>query len=223
MIIESDFHDYYDPIVRTAGVDKRVVYIRKTTEIKEDPWAKALPGLYERWDSNKRLDQHLVKVFVIAGKVYPLLDASAWVNSHHEEKIFYGMDEVRKFYAKALTYEKRYRFLSDWSSTAKLQKLEQLCARDHVEECIRLRCPVFMVELEKHVLTLNPNLRSFGLQHVVPPVTTYQDIYTFLSGVLSNPEKEPQPISDKAKTQLYGFDKRTSFRKDTPPTRKQKA
>lgn len=34
--------------------------------------------------------------------------------------------------------------------------------------------------------------------------------------------KEPRPITSKQKAAAHGFDTKTSFRKDTPPTRKQK-
>ena len=41
MLIISKFHDYYDCIIRTTGVDKSVIYKRTTEEI--DPLRNILP------------------------------------------------------------------------------------------------------------------------------------------------------------------------------------
>lgn len=71
-------------------------------------------------------------------------------------------------------------------------------------------------------IAVNNNLSKLNFQSVVCPVQAFQEVQMFISGVLGIGEKPVIEISNNDKIVSQGFDLKTSFRKDTPPTRKQK-
>lgn len=68
-------------------------------------------------------------------------------------------------------------------------------------------------------IMVNCNLGYMGFASVVDPYTARQTIENFLRNDLVE-EKPVQPLDDKYRIVGHGFDLKTSFRKDTPPTRK---
>jgi hypothetical protein len=62
-------------------------------------------------------------------------------------------------------------------------------------------------------LIINPRLKDWGFQSVKDPVTAFQDIFMYISGVLGTPEKPMVKISDKEMAKKRGHDGKFSFRK----------
>jgi hypothetical protein len=64
-------------------------------------------------------------------------------------------------------------------------------------------------------LIINPRLKDWGFQSIKDPVTAFQDIFMYISGVLGIPDPAMIKISDKELAKKKGHDGKFSFRK--PP------
>lgn len=220
MLIVSKFHDYYD-VGMKLGADKTCVYRRNTVVIDKKPSTETLRT--EGWNTY---------VVGFCGKFYPMVyhvDCNGVIN-----KIIWDADEAVRFIP-----QKRMRFYWDQDSIdselgvrrffdRKYPKLETLF-QDH-------RTPIFgfdppslrMYSWKKDenylTLVLNPNLKNLKFYKVKDPITAYQEIYMYLSGVLGSRGPEPLPISDKLKAQAHGHDGKYSFKKapGEPKRRKKK-
>jgi hypothetical protein len=73
---------------------------------------------------------------------------------------------------------------------------------------------------ESKQLILNPKLKDWGFQSVVDPVSAFQSIYMYISGVIGVPESPMVKISDKEMAKKRGHDDKYSFRK--PPGKRGK-
>jgi hypothetical protein len=62
-------------------------------------------------------------------------------------------------------------------------------------------------------VVLNPVLKDIEFFKIKIPPDTFREIVTFISNVLTNPEKESPPLPNKLKIISKGFDYKTSFRK----------
>ena len=73
-----------------------------------------------------------------------------------------------------------------------------------------------------HII-LNPILKNIEFYKVgIDAKTAFMSIQTYISNILTNPEKEPV-IPNKVKIESHGYDFKTSFRKDpTKPWKKRK-
>lgn len=81
---------------------------------------------------------------------------------------------------------------------------------------IKLNCAVSMFHIvnNKVKLIINPKLSDFEFFNRLDAFSCYQQIEMFINGVLAPKEKESQPLTDKEKIQQYGFDIKSSFRKE---------
>jgi hypothetical protein len=70
------------------------------------------------------------------------------------------------------------------------------------------------VAKEKYNIITNPQLKTFEFFRVVDPYQAFQEISMYLGGVLGTEGNGMVEISDKDKILQYGFDLKTSFRKD---------
>lgn len=219
MIIESKFHDYYDPIAKRF-IDKSIVYKRHAKLIKEKSPIE-LPRGPEGWDVDT------VNYLVFCGKLYPfvIITDKKKVNSvcrnygpdlpinwGYKNDIFsYNIDDVRKIVGCQYKH---------WNNISQ-DKLTNALNFNWIEFSIKHKCPVFIIYPNNNQIILNPSLRECKFYQVKDINQTFQELRTFISMVLTEPEKSARPITDKQRAENHGFNK-FSFRKDTPPTRKQK-
>jgi hypothetical protein len=61
--------------------------------------------------------------------------------------------------------------------------------------------------------TLNPNLKDLQFQKYKDAYSTFQEIQSYISGILGVTTPETIVLSDKSKILKAGFDPKTSFRK----------
>jgi hypothetical protein len=200
MLIVSKFHDYYDTI-KTFGIDKSIVYKRKTEEIKEDIFNDK--SAFERFFY---YDRELVRKFKVSvcGTVYKGL--------YYEDKYYY---EVESFIqairtANAKYYEELIKRNKYIETDFKIEISEKL-----FNEHIKYRTPIITQQEKCNRQMFNEKdscLKNFNFEKIIDPFTMFQKVQQFISGVLTNKEKEPWPISDKLKAESHGYDK-FSFRK----------
>lgn len=194
MLIDSDFKDYYD-VIKSYGIDKTVVYCRKTSEVI----------LKDSLVSNYQREEEVLIGF--CGKIYPL-------------KILRRIDKPDIYFYTQAGYNKalkkkqdRYRYVSHrelefWTKPwPQLQELFQ-----------SLRTPIFAVTDRPDnkrgcIITLNPKLKDYQFQHVIDPASAFQSIYMYISGVLGTPLNPTVTIDDKHKAIAHGHDGKYSFKK----------
>jgi len=243
MIIESKFRDFYDCIAKRPDfVDKSFVYDRKTTCLNmqgdktispfspysvtfnkkhgvlpsEIPFSTGFPFQNSRFHfrDDDKMYGHLAAL-IVAGKLYPFV----WLDNRHHDSFCYDDETIAKFVKETQWGKKEQEVV--------INQIKFLRKQDFSDLCLKYQAPVLGINVDRHMnrngnLTLNPRLQDFGFEKVLDPFQTYQLIFGFISNFLVPKPKEPRPITSKQKAAAHGFDTKTSFRKDTPPTRKQK-
>lgn len=219
MLIVSKFHDYYD-VGMKMGVDKTCVYQRETSVPKKGFLALYKYGSVDRWNG---------AVLAFCGKFYPFvyhethgtIDRYVWTL---EEALTIEFPKSRYRHGSWNEYE-----LSSPQGMSKFfgQTYENLSSIFH-----EYRTPVFgfdpvlgrrysWTKDEKYrALKINPRLEEIEFYKVKDPITAYQDIYMFMSGVIGAPPKPPEPVDDKIKAAAKGHDGPYSFKK--PPGKRGK-
>jgi len=217
MLIVSKFHDYYD-VGMKLGVDKATVYERKTISIEGKFPCPASLSNDVYWKSS---------VLAFCGKFYPFvyrttngkIDKYIWdveeaVNTLPKSKHKYVWDKDR------IDIEVGIRHFFD----RKYPELEKLF---HFH-----RTPIFGFgpastrsytwrrQSLYESLVLNPNLKEIEFYKVKDPITAYQEVHMYLSGVLGAPPKPTRPIDDKVMAASKGHDSPYSFKK--PPGKRGK-
>lgn len=214
MLIVSKFHDYYD-VGMKLGVDKTVVYDRKTTPIE---------GKFPCLDTAPKISEWKTGVLGFCGKFYPFVYLAS---NSKVDRIIWSMEEAlssiplkkRTYYDSIDTIEGVKKFFSE--SYEQLQKLFSA----H-------RTPIFVFEpgtkyfyrsnkqTPYRSLVLSPNLKDLEFYKVKDPISAFQDVYSYISGVLGMPIKKAKPIDDKVMAASKGHDSPYSFRK--PPSKRGK-
>jgi len=211
MRIISKFFDYYD-CIQKYGMDKSIIYKRETEEIKEIPifikdYYKYRGNVYI--NSVYRQAEHFA--VIIIDKCYFGLVINDYSKSHY----FYTEESFKKYLDENnMTLHKyKYGFFTG------LNKLPFSCIDIGYDFAIKYRSPIFVYAIganekdpSKYSFIKDAFLKKYEFYKAMEPQVIYQKIQQFVSGVLSNPEKEPWPISDKLKAESHGFDK-WSFRR----------
>lgn len=221
MRIISKFKDYYDS-ASAYGIDKECVYVRKTEDI---PYKKY--RIQEHWSychTRNKNYEYPNTPFVIgfAGQIitgiciYKRRNVASFAK---EIKFFYSAQDVTDYMqGEGFDISGRKYFWSrsghNYSITIH-KELEAFFAfdRNSMKHLFRdHHCPVWMIKpmhdgRVENTLILNPCLRVWEFAKVKDPVTAFQEVHQYLSGVLGNKENEMVKISDKHKAQARGFDK----------------
>lgn len=199
MKIISGFRDYYDSI-KSFGIDKTVVYNRK----EERMLFKAGPEMYASWSFNNGTFK-ATRIIGFCGKLYPLLQTP--------KSLIYDRKEALKR-VKESWYEKEVN--ACFSEDIKNPALLKIFAEKNT--------PVFIYgdyldgKYKPGVtkeLIINPKLKDWGFESTKDPVTAFQEIYMFISGVLGTPVNPMVKLSDKELAKKRGHGDKFSFRK--PP------
>ena len=250
MLIVSKFRDYYDKIGASFGVDKTIVFNRRshlTGKIGLAPpsgWGnfdtKTKPKDNESFRVNLLIVGFCGKTYVgIVHRTNTIVKTEFSQTTIHNDKFYWGRENIIKYLGRPLNKDE-VNYLNDIDES-----------KNHIEVFIALKAPIFTVvhsiyngrteggfahdffksiedtkdERDREMvreIAVNNNLSQLNFQSVVYPVQAFQEIQMFISGVLGVGEKPMIEISNNDKIVSQGFDLKTSFRKDTPPTRKQK-
>lgn len=97
---------------------------------------------------------------------------------------------------------------------------------ERLDMFLEYRSPIIYIGTDKRIvlepsgkyesetkIILNPILKEIEFFKVIDSRTAFDGIATFISNILTNPEKEVV-MSDKVKIESHGFDYKLSFRKD---------
>lgn len=227
MRILSNFRDYYDG-VQGHGFDDRIIYVRKTVEDAlgaRAAWAKAnsarppesddcgLAALTEHRPQIELIDDSGYNdgiddgLLCLAGRGYPF-----WTRVRSD-----GRPPLHSFQdGFAAEVEQGPKHHWGHRREASLQPWRDWVAENWGREIdpsvhFRLNTPVAL--WRNGIWTANPNLREMDFQKVLDPYTVFQEIETFLAGVMSENRDPPSPMTDREKISSHGMDVKRSFRK----------
>lgn len=250
MLIVSKFRDYYDKIGASFGVDKTIVFNRRSYLSEKIKFTKPYgwSNFYTK-TKPKENEKFLISLLVVGfcGKTYvgiahrvsTTVPAPYGQTTIHNDKFYWGKENIIKYLDRPLNKDE-INYLNTFDES-----------KNHIKIFTTLNAPIFtyvdsisngrgdagfakeffdLVEDTKNErgkeltreLVVNNNLSKLNFQSVVYPVIAFQEIQMFISGVLGVGEKPMIEIANNDKIVSQGFDLKTSFRKDTPPTRKQK-
>ncbi len=223
MKIISKFKDYYDN-VSYYGVDESLLFLRNQRQ--ED-----LPlNFYEKIEtipsyfSNNYREATYVSSNIIGycGKFYLNYQLSFW-----EKKYVFNTYSLEEIYS-ILKKKKCDEILKDWnpkytwgrhmchsSLTKAFQLVDQLKYDDLF---FKFKSPLLLFKTpcrEKTKLIINPNLKELGFVKIKNPPAAYQEISSYISGVLGAGKPSLIEISDKDQLYKKGFNDR-SFKTDSP-------
>lgn len=241
MLIVSKHRDYYDT-AHNGWIDKTVVYDRNEvrTTCPSDMF-KLHPYSMGRIHGGVACYTDNFYVIGFCGKLYPAFRIK-WkrnIMSKYHTEIFYDIDEYfeRKRNIKVeLNY---WRDSVNWGGKKskgveygdnsiktmfeKYKDKEDMALFRQHNTPIFIACREFDKELHDHdyksySMLVNAKLEYYEFYKIKNAPEAFQDIQSFISGVLGMPAKEPEPVSDKVKVAAHGFDLKWSFRKE--PTKK---
>lgn len=239
MRIESDFHDYYDCMMR-HGFEPRLVYERRTREVQL--MSRPRSGFV---DDRIPIGPYMLHQMVIGfcGHLYPaaFIHRSAGARSGNQDsEMLYCIEDLDKIVAKLpIRFRREYdgprpiRHIRYLDTTR--QGLTGYFAGETLGDSDDLRHRVFgfrnlltgkrlkgffkefrvptWVVNGSYLLTLNPRLSDFEFFRVVSTEQAYQELAMYMASVLAIPEKPIPVIDDRTMAEAKGFDKH-SFRKE---------
>jgi hypothetical protein len=227
MLIRSDFHDYYDSALGITGVDTGIVYRRFTRIITppetpeswfDDPnqgrFFGRVTSYHPLWRSTVA-GYNLVREFIVGfcGEAWYGIEISRSGEAKHNpfKNIFVYNDDIETFIAEHIhpalsIYDDGDDPYNGWLDIRhRLWKYQNSGAIDRLHRSHNV--PVF-VYLMGGSLLLNPPLQEFGFMKIKETFSAFQDLQSYVGGVLSSVEPEMLEISDVDRLKQHGFDKR---------------
>jgi len=219
MLIISKFKDYYDGVVGTYGIDKTIVFNRELDVIDDNK-------IYSLFRDLTRINQfytfnffHIKKdsifdnfsIFIVGfcGKMY-----IGWKIYNNNKVIDFIYDKEFIKSNLKLTKKEKVDFENIYN---------QIINFDSIDIHREYNTPIFIYDedyfIRKRGFVINPILSDYKFYRVVDPVTAFQEIQMYISGVLGSNEKNIIEIDDKYKIPQHGFDN-WSFK--TRPHKKKK-
>lgn len=244
MLIVKSYFEYYDGVAK-LGVDKTCVYKRTKKilpgKLKRGPeshnsWPYSED--FVKQSGNTQISYDFSKYVIgFCGKLYPVVVATKTKKTGDKTASIrislYSTQKVLDFIkSEKIDLGKTYSYRSYWSM--KDFSVKTKAALDNFfsglpfkvleEEFQKNKCPVFIYgrfprednkRFHDEFLILNPRLTDYQFAKVKDPVTAWQEIYQFISGVLGTDSKPMVKLSDKELAAKAGHDSKFSFRK--PP------
>jgi len=214
MLIISKFHDYYDVGMKN-GVDKTVVYDRNTIAV-QDKFLSVNKSNSIEWATS---------VIAFCGRFYPLV---YHVTDKKIDRIIWDVEEAVRDLPRS-----KWKYSWDKDRVDTEPGIRKFFDRKYPElEHLfhKYRTPIFGFAPARsyawrkpelyETLVINPNLKDIEFYKVLDPITAFQDIYMFMSGVIGAPPKLTRSIDDKVMAASKGHDSPYSFRK--PPGKRGK-
>jgi len=217
MLIVSKFHDYYDTGMK-HGVDKTVVYERKTVLVKGDNFPPVSKYMTGEWGSS---------VLAFCGKFYPFVYHVSGDPDRKIDKVIWNLEDA----LAALNAEKKHWDDHSLRGENGIKKFFDRKYPDFEKYFHEYRTPIFGFDPQGKVyawmkpepyrsLVISPRLKEIQFYKVKDPVSAFQEIYMYISGVLGAPPKPKEKMSDKVLAAAKGHDGPYSFRK--PPGKRGK-
>jgi len=223
MLIISKFHDYYDTAI-AFGVDKTIVYNRKTETLKKE----------NRWryrhetKGTKKYSYESDKLTIgFCGEVFPIVKIVR-KSTYHGDPTYHGGENFF-FYDRAEMMgwidKEGLEDNSRWGRWEPFTigddyfdpKSDRHTRWNYKEIFLKHKVPVFVYE--DSCITVNPTLKDYRFAKVKDPFTAFQDIMQYISGVLGVGSPTMVEISNEDMRDKKGFDN-WSFRRHPADSKK---
>lgn len=226
-------------MIAVFGIDKTCVYQRSRQELKgefvfgdevrkslrsswphDEEFTKTKANIQTKWTAFKY-------VIGYCGKLYPMVLVEKKTPAKTQTFGLYSPEEVEEFFekeninlAKSLYSYWSMREFSVKSKESMRQFFNTEQFKSLEQEFQKHKVPVFIYGRfsKDELLVLNPKLKDFKFMRVKDPQTAFQDIFSYISGVLGISAPETVELSDKELAKKRGHDGKYSFR--TPPKNK---
>ena len=230
MYIISKFKDYYDGVVGTMGIDKTLVYERKTIEIKDNKkMLKEFRG-FRNWNNihknhflnigyadtkSKKYENNNFFIVGFCGKLYLGWKFEYKVKEWNNRKI---IEVIKTDIIYGYENAKKYLKTNFWRSNLN-DDVEYVMKYDPINMFRELNAPIFIYDSDRRsprksdIMIINPILKEWEFYKVMDSFAAFQEISMFIGGVLGIDEKEIIEIEDKYRIAKHGFDK-WSFRRE---------
>lgn len=234
MRIYSKFHDYYD-IGLQHGIDPNCVYKRETKRIATDnnEWDKYYPlynAVIKIVNDSPYVHLKFVKgahFILFCGRIYFCLEYFHEYYDHYkyctQEGLIYTVDDAHKYLAKHYNKGQLDKELNEKSffDAYTIAEFMEKFPTDRDERVVNLltQYGIPVIDVKKSLgsgssaIILNPCLKDFQFYRMVDPVTAFQEISMFISGILGGTAPPMVEVSDVVRLEKHGFDKKISFRK----------
>jgi len=239
MYIISKKKDYYDGVVGTMGVDKTIVYER-TPVIDDDRFKFPKPFTAIRgWNDRDRTPFSNIRsgypvkresmydsgsAFIVGfcGKLY--LGWKFYLEVLKDKHIL-SYPELRTSITYDVEFIKKHLEKTSWRGKL-IDDINYISSYNPMDLFRQLNVPIFIYDSDydrkflgtytrkgNEVFITNPPLKDYEFYKVQDSFAAFQEIQTFMGGVLGTGEKEIVEIEDKYKISQHGFDNK-SFRRD---------
>jgi len=255
MRIISKFSDYYDCMMHQIGMDKRIVYMRKTVSLAGythelskapchkfrmigDDWQGSSPTGAFHYDG-KYITTIVPMLAGVAGNTYPGIYIM-YVNDNlkhygyidEKEDYLWDKDEIEKLLmAHIKWYDGKFRSLRSWISNGEINLVKDFLKFKFDEKMYHeMNAPILFywggTRGRGEFWHSNVELRVYKFMKKMDVYTIFQEIQSYVSGVLQSHENNTVEVSNQSKIDGHGYDK-WSFRKHkddpkVPETKKQK-
>jgi len=238
-IISNKKKDYYDGVVGTMGIDKKIVYDRKISILKDE---KDFPKEFQRKKSwGRNTDNYFLNL-----QYYPIKTNSKYIGGspfiigfcgklYTGWKLYRENDKNPRFFGELddfitdMTYDeeviKKHVKSNGWNTNL-FDDIAMIKSYKPIEIFRSLNSPVFIYDSDYYkrdkkthsvqgysAFIINPILSDYEFYTVFDTFRAFQEIQMFLGGVLGTNEKQIVEVADKYKITQHGFDK-WSFRKE---------
>lgn len=212
LIVNKDFHDYYDSAM-IYGIDKAIVYDRSRRTIRE----KSHQTWLQQFTGKKRNHIYTFRRHVIGftGNIYPFIEAHEKKYDAGERTLLYKRSDFERYWS-----EKKIE-LHNWA-------LNNYRMHYRTDEWLNLvpifvnhKCPAFIRHSNGEIIA-NPCLKDYEFYRIVPPPQAFTEIEQYMSGVLGDRKDADVSISDADKLKQRGFDKWSFKRQSSKKNRKKK-
>lgn len=229
MRIISKFHDFYD-VGQRSMMDTNVIYLREMTELRNDDVPTCCFSCkldIPKQPGESYSGEVLFETIGFCGDIIPVVRVqypSKDVEGGWEYKYSYTMDQLPE-HAEPLK-----RNIQKWFKENTFVRSVDYPFMPKIINFIRLkdlflhfRVPIFHVKYDFYgsVFVLNPSLKDADFARYKDPITTFQEVFRFMSNDLANVQEVDTNISDKDMAASKGFGHKYAF-KTEPGTKTRK-
>lgn len=231
MLLISKFNDYYDSAL-AGGIDKTIVYRRKTKEIERPEWMDRkywFPELISKYSWSNSIDykstfntiningvryEFNLKVFIIGfcGTVYKgvrLKHGKVYSGINYNPTYHYSMHSLTKEMNRlGIIFKTENVRCFDFEPINCPQMIEAKYVSFYNNGAIHSEYRQERLNKWRDLTNkayLEPVLKDFQFYRAVPTYTAFQEISMYISGVIGVGEKETITISDEDMRDAKGF------------------
>jgi hypothetical protein len=231
MRIISKFKDYYDSAAG-MGIDKELVYLRKTEVIKKVEIGFEPVGWYVVSITMKQMHQslgtayHAINKCILGfcGRSFPVFNIGDRYFCSYEQVVRQMKKDLdpKSFKEAIEDFETPKRYSMDRGSKRGRLLLwaKEIREFNPLEWHFKYKVPIFLYEDKTNKVILNPPLKPMGFAAIKSSYEAFQEIGMFLSGVLGSHDDPDQIKDDKVLRDAKGFND-MSFKNIAPGQRKE--